>query len=239
MSARYPTLSYDELDRTVQTFDNGRILIAGKEVQASHTSASPPKPPTKGNATSRKPRTEQRAAESTAASKATLNHDFTVIWVDKKLPENFARYFIACSYRGESGKSCSFSWAEHGKPAVRFWTWHRLPDLEKQMAIDRKTELAWGKWRAWWTVRLRRIDANATARDALAVIASYADKNGYAWPSEETLAYILGVHKRTVIRAINQLVAAGILTIIPPKNRRKGDCNTYRLNFTKTPIPID
>lgn len=85
-----------------------------------------------------------------------------------------------------------------------------------------------GRVYLWWIQALRKSGAGVTARDVLAVLASYADKKtGEAWPSIETIAATLGVRKNAVQVAIRQLKAAGILNVIP-RNRRKRETNLYR-----------
>src|SRR5262245_54738174 len=52
---------------------------------------------------------------------------------------------------------------------------------------------------------------NATQVRILAAVGIYADRKGDAWPSQETLATVVGVHRATVCRAIKRLRELGYL----------------------------
>jgi Helix-turn-helix domain len=56
-------------------------------------------------------------------------------------------------------------------------------------------------------------DRSLTATDVcvLAVIATYASRDGIAWPSQETIASILDVRRETTNRAVKRLRASGYL----------------------------
>jgi biotin operon repressor len=98
---------------------------------------------------------------------------------------------------------------------------------------------SWGRVYVWWIRALRKSGAGVTARDVLALLASYADKKtGRAWPSLETIAATLGIGKRSTLRAIGELKAAGILLSIP-RNRRAGEANLYRLAVHGLPFQVN
>jgi hypothetical protein len=98
-------------------------------------------------------------------------------------------------------------------------------DREDCAKRDKKERTAWAKVPLWWPVRLG--GAGELALRVLAVIASYADKKGEAFPSVATIASHLRVTERRVKTALKTLKATGILTI-----GKRGRSNLYRLALT-------
>lgn len=93
------------------------------------------------------------------------------------------------------------------------------------------------------TIRRRTIRKLSTlkvikGRSTLVLFAleSYCDEAGYCWPSQVTLASVTGLDKRTVIRAVGDLIAAGLVVKI--KRPRGGwtdkRANAYRLTLPDT-----
>ena len=69
-----------------------------------------------------------------------------------------------------------------------------------------------------------------------AVLTHYADRDGKAWPSLETLAIKLAANVKTVRKAALALKAAGLIKIIQGKKADKTDSvNIYRLLPVKVP----
>ncbi len=89
---------------------------------------------------------------------------------------------------------------------------------ERRLAHERS---AFGKVFLWWALRVK----GSLALRVLCVIASYADKNGEAFPAVETIAAHLRISGRRVYQGLNTLRAAGIVT----SARRPHDSNLYRL----------
>lgn len=78
-----------------------------------------------------------------------------------------------------------------------------------------------------------RVKANEIA--VLLVLASYADADGYCWPSQDTIARIIGKSRSTVIAIINRLVEIGLVER-RRRIRRDGGLASclYRLCFVST-----
>ena len=68
----------------------------------------------------------------------------------------------------------------------------------------------------------------------LACLGTYADKDGWCWPSMQTLADRLGITRQAVQRSIRQLAEIGYLEV-EPRRRPDGsqDRNRYRLLFDR------
>src|SRR4051794_112350 len=66
----------------------------------------------------------------------------------------------------------------------------------------------------------------------LACLGTYADKDGWCWPSMPTLADRLGITRQAVQRSIRQLAEIGYIEV-EPRRRPDGsqDRNRYRLLF--------
>ncbi len=70
------------------------------------------------------------------------------------------------------------------------------------------------------------VDRSLTATDVrvLAAIGIYAGRDGSAWPSQDTIALIIGINRATVCRAIKRLLAGGYLD----RYRKPTSCGRYR-----------
>jgi DNA-binding MarR family transcriptional regulator len=68
----------------------------------------------------------------------------------------------------------------------------------------------------------------------LACLGTYADKDGWCWPSMPTLADRLGITRQAVQRSIRQLAEIGYIEV-EPRHRSDGsqDRNRYRLLFDR------
>jgi hypothetical protein len=67
-----------------------------------------------------------------------------------------------------------------------------------------------------------------THKFVLHMIATYADRTGLAWPSQERLAGDVGISERQVRRIVDELKASGWLTIEEPGDGR-GNSTHYRV----------
>ena len=68
-------------------------------------------------------------------------------------------------------------------------------------------------------------------RAVLAVIGIYAGPDGTAWPSQETIAGIIGIHRATVCRAIKRLRERGYLDRYRKPTSRGRYRNVYQLRY--------
>ena len=66
---------------------------------------------------------------------------------------------------------------------------------------------------------------NTSAKFVLVAIANHANAHGLAWPGVDRLAAMTGMHRATVFRALDQLLAARLLE----RETRPGQSNLYRL----------
>lgn len=76
-------------------------------------------------------------------------------------------------------------------------------------------------------------DRNLTAMDVrvLAGIGIYADRNGIAWPSQDTIASVIGINRATVCRAIKRLRDGGYLDRYRKRTSRGRYRNVYKLLY--------
>jgi DNA-binding transcriptional MocR family regulator len=84
------------------------------------------------------------------------------------------------------------------------------------------------------------VDRNLKALDVrvLGAIGVYAGRDGTAWPSQETIASMLGVTRETVCKAIKRLRKHGYLDRYRQQTSRGWHRNVYRLLFPEyVPIP--
>jgi hypothetical protein len=80
----------------------------------------------------------------------------------------------------------------------------------------------------------------AGARLILIYLFDKQGKNGYSWPSIETLCRDCGLSRPTVVGAIKKLADRGILTISHPKNPSFGNTNKYSVFLTgKESLPVE
>jgi putative DNA primase/helicase len=96
---------------------------------------------------------------------------------------------------------------------------------ERRAAHERKS---WAKVPLWWDARLKGT-GELTFR-VLHTIVSYADKDGVAYPSVQTIAAHVKASERWVYDAIAKIKAAGVMT----SQRRYRDSNLYRLTLRVT-----
>ncbi len=74
---------------------------------------------------------------------------------------------------------------------------------------------------------------NHAARRVLCILAGYAGKDGYCFPSYGTMADGMGVTRQAVIRQIGMLKKAKYISVEPQWNVRGGrKSNLYRLNYS-------
>lgn len=72
----------------------------------------------------------------------------------------------------------------------------------------------------------RRPDISPGAKLAYVILLSYAWQTGACFPGQERMAADMGVHKRSLIRYLQELQAVGLLVIT---RRGLGQTNLYRL----------
>jgi DNA-binding transcriptional MocR family regulator len=72
----------------------------------------------------------------------------------------------------------------------------------------------------------RRLDCHL--RDTLSLLSTYADRNGWCWPNQETLASTLRLSRETINRHLRQLVELGYVE----SRRRQNGC-LYRLLYDR------
>lgn len=65
----------------------------------------------------------------------------------------------------------------------------------------------------------------------LAVIGIYAGPDGIAWPSQDTIASIIGIHRATVCRAIKRLREGGYIDRYRKPTSRGRFRNVYQLRY--------
>lgn len=68
-------------------------------------------------------------------------------------------------------------------------------------------------------------------RDMLALMSTYADRQGWCWPAQETLARQLGLHRTTVNYHIQKLVELGYL-----EAKRRMGSSLYRLIYDRPDV---
>ena len=74
-------------------------------------------------------------------------------------------------------------------------------------------------------------DVGGTVQSVLIALCDQANDSGVCWPSQDLIAWKLGVSKRTVIRAIKTLEEAGAVTI----TRRKQQSSLYTITLDALP----
>jgi predicted transcriptional regulator len=65
----------------------------------------------------------------------------------------------------------------------------------------------------------------------LAVIGIYASRDGIAWPSQDTIATVVGINRATVCRAIKRLREHGYLDRYRKPTSRGRYRNVYQLRY--------
>lgn len=89
-------------------------------------------------------------------------------------------------------------------------------------------------YRHWFTaLEFREMGHKATAVPVLCLLASYADRNGVCFPSQQRLADELGFTRRAVSGAIGELERLGYLT-----RETRGRQRVYRLQDPPSTRPI-
>lgn len=102
------------------------------------------------------------------------------------------------------------------------------------MSSDAASRIAAEKGGRWSKVAARAaVDRNLTATQVriLAVIGIYAGPDGIAWPSQETIAFGIGVDRATVCRAVKRLRELGYLDRYRKRTPRGRFRNVYRLLY--------
>jgi hypothetical protein len=101
-------------------------------------------------------------------------------------------------------------------------------------ALNGGTERVPGKDGAWSKLAARAVADRALSATALRVLAAlgiYAGRDGVAWPSQETLALLIGLNRATVCRAIKCLRERGYLDRYRKRTSRGRYRNVYRLVY--------
>jgi Bacterial regulatory proteins, gntR family. len=81
----------------------------------------------------------------------------------------------------------------------------------------------------------RRKDLTSTAKIVHAVLSSRIGPGGYSWPGLRSIAEDAGISKPTVVTAIADLKAAGLIEV---ESRGTGRCNRYRLAEESNQEPV-
>jgi hypothetical protein len=90
---------------------------------------------------------------------------------------------------------------------------------------------AGGRWSKLAARAIADRDLSATVLRVLAAIGIYASRDGTAWPSQETIAGIIGIHRATVCRAIKRLRERGYLDRYRKPTSRGRYRNVYQLRY--------
>jgi Helix-turn-helix domain len=90
---------------------------------------------------------------------------------------------------------------------------------------------AGGRWSKLAARAVADRDLSATVVRVLAAIGIYAGRDGVAWPSQETIAGIIGIHRATVCRAIKRLRERGYLDRYRKPTSRGRYRNVYQLRY--------
>ena len=77
--------------------------------------------------------------------------------------------------------------------------------------------------------------ASPNQKLVLMAMCEFADSTGLCWPSMATLARMTGLHRSTVFRALDDLIAEGAVM----RATGKGKSNTYRLMLTAPRLPSE
>jgi biotin operon repressor len=97
-----------------------------------------------------------------------------------------------------------------------------------------------GKDGAWSKLAARAVadrDLSATVLRVLAALGIYAGRDGVVWPSQETIAGLIGIHRATVCRAIKRLRKRGYLDRYRKRTSRGRYRNIYRLLYPPYALP--
>lgn len=90
---------------------------------------------------------------------------------------------------------------------------------------------AGGRWSKLAARAVADRDLSATGVRVLAAIGIYAGRDGTAWPSQETIAGIIGIHRATVCRAVKRLRERGYLDRYRKPTSRGRYRNVYQLRY--------
>jgi uncharacterized membrane protein len=90
---------------------------------------------------------------------------------------------------------------------------------------------AGGRWSKLAARAVADRDLSATVVRVLAAIGIYAGRDGAAWPSQETIAGIIGIHRATVCRAVKRLRERGYLDRYRKPTSRGRYRNVYQLRY--------
>ena len=90
---------------------------------------------------------------------------------------------------------------------------------------------AGGRWSKLAARAVADRDLSATVVRVLAAIGIYAGRDGAAWPSQETIAGVIGIHRATVCRAIKRLRERGYLDRYRKPTSRGRYRNIYQLRY--------
>ena len=82
-----------------------------------------------------------------------------------------------------------------------------------------------------WYAYAARLGLRWPEQGVALALATYADSDGWAWPSRDTLLLGCGVSKRRLLKVLNNLVALGVIG----RERGGGRGKTSRYRFTLAP----
>jgi DNA-binding MarR family transcriptional regulator len=88
-----------------------------------------------------------------------------------------------------------------------------------------------GRWAKLAARAVADRSLTATHVRILAVIGIYADRDGVAWPSQDTIATVIGINRATVCRAIKRLREHGYLDRYRKPTNRGRYRNVYQLFY--------
>jgi DNA-binding MarR family transcriptional regulator len=88
-----------------------------------------------------------------------------------------------------------------------------------------------GRWSKLAARAVADRSLTATHVRILAVIGIYAGRDGIAWPSQDTIAMVVGINRATVCRAIKRLRERGYLDRYRKPTSRGRYRNVYQLRY--------
>ena len=98
------------------------------------------------------------------------------------------------------------------------------------------TEVTAAKFRALQAMAKDKSLTSAEVRLGIVLLGYFNAERGYAWPSNETLAQELGIHRTTVTSAWQGLRAKGYFIV--QENKGRGTTNRYYPVFVSPPEPV-
>ena len=96
------------------------------------------------------------------------------------------------------------------------------------------SELAWS---SKWIEYAQQLGLRGAAQQTAVALATYADTDGIAWPSVETLILGTGLSDSAQRRGLHELVGLGVLTCERGGGRSKTSNLRYTLEPPRAPTP--